>query len=438
MKNVYTMLAVGGALLLSAASYGQARPGIERKGVAPSIRIAHPAVHAGTAPTGARGGAPVNDDCSTVTPQALAIGSSLTFTGTTVNATNTGDAEAGTVFDAGGDTTNVWHAFTIGDCANIALDYCGTDPKPLVYWAGIATSCPGTDDVIFFSGYDFLLCADTNLTLFFDELPAGTYYIPVRGEPSTAGPYTLHVAATECAPPLTPPANDDCGGVVSLGVNDWCNFQYFTGAGATQTMDNDSCNGYLGSPEDDVWFSFVATAADLTIAVQGNDDGDGDNNTGYDAVMELYAACGSGSPLTCADASLGNELEQIDATGLTVGTTYYVRVFDWYDGLWPDHAFGICVSTSSQINIGMTEITADAFSIYPNPGTGVFNLQYSGKNGLANIEVMDVTGRLVYNVQEQVATGTTHSLDLTGVTPGNYSVRLTVNGVRTEQRLMVK
>lgn len=34
--------------------------------------------------------------------------------------------------------------------------------------------------------------------------------------------------------------------------------------------------------------------------------------------------------------------------------------------------------------------------------------------------------------------GTNHTLDLTGLSAGNYNVRLTVNGVRTEQRLMVK
>ena len=68
----------------------------------------------------------------------------------------------------------------------------------------------------------------------------------------------------------------------------------------------------------------------------------------------------------------------------------------------------------------------------------MFNLQYSGKNGLANIEVFDVTGRIVYNTQAQVATGSTSSMDLTGLVAGNYNVRLTVGDVRTEQRLMVK
>ena len=114
MKNIYTTLVVGTALVLSTVSYGQARPGIDTKGVVPSVRIANPNAHPGTTTGGQRGGAPVNDQCSQVTPQALAIGASLTFTGTTVNATGAGDAEAGTIFDAGGDTSSVWHAFTIG------------------------------------------------------------------------------------------------------------------------------------------------------------------------------------------------------------------------------------------------------------------------------------------------------------------------------------
>jgi hypothetical protein len=300
--------------------------------------------------------------------------------------------------------------------------------------------CPFSDFVAS-SSFDQTTCSDGNVTIFYNDVPAGQYYYAVMLDPvnTAEGAYSITVSASACAPPPTPPANDDCAGAIALPVNDWCNFQYFTGVGGTETVPAITCNAFTGSADDDVWFSFVATATDLTIAAQGTDDGDGDVNTGYDAVMELYSgACGTGTSEACADATLGNELEQIDATGLTVGNTYWVRVYDWYDAPWPDHTFGICVSTSSQVNIGMEEHATSAFSLYPNPGTGVFNLQYSGKNGLANIEVFDVTGRIVYNKQAQVANGSTSNMDLTGLSSGNYNVRLTVGDVRTEQRLMVK
>ncbi|MBP7515177.1 MAG: T9SS type A sorting domain-containing protein, partial [Flavobacteriales bacterium] len=63
---------------------------------------------------------------------------------------------------------------------------------------------------------------------------------------------------------------------------------------------------------------------------------------------------------------------------------------------------------------------------------------YIGASGRGTIEVFDVSGRSVYTQQAQLNNGTVRTLDLTGVAPGNYNVRLTMNGVRTEQRLMVR
>ena len=415
MKNIYSTTLVGAALMLAGSAQGQ-------KALSHAIR--YTTLQPAHSIEEVRGGTPANDLCDGATVQSLTIGTDLVISGDNTGAQDT----------EGFGFNTTWEAFELSDCANLTVSYCGT---PSVFGnVGLGLGdCPltavvqpaGTDD-----------CGDGNFIITYNDVPAGTWYIPVLEDTSATGAYTITVVSSACAPPPPAPANDDCSGVISLPVNDWCNFQYFTSAGGTETFAADSCDGFLGSADDDVWFSFVATATNITVAAQGNEDGDGNNQTGYDVVMELFTTCGTGSPLDCSDITLSGELEQIDGSNLTVGTTYYVRVFDWYTGNWPDHTFGICVSTSSDIGIGMEEHTVNAFSIYPNPGTGVFNLQYSGKSGLANIEVMDVTGRIVRNEQAQVSNGTIHSLDLTGVSTGNYNVRLTVGGVRTEQRLMVK
>jgi hypothetical protein len=130
-------------------------------------------------------------------------------------------------------------------------------------------------------------------------------------------------------------------------------------------------------------------------------------------------------------------VENLNSTALTVGTTYTVRVYDW-GHTSPDHNFEICVVEGTGSSIGIAEHQAADFTIYPNPGTGMFNLQYAGLGGKATVEVTDVTGRIIRTKQANVVNGTLLGLDLTGVSPGNYNVRLTVDGVRTEQRLMVK
>ena len=220
---------------------------------------------------------PANDECAGATPQDLSVGSTITFSGTTVGAT---DSE-------GFGFNTAWESFTITECANVSVDYCGSDPVYQGWVAGLVLDCP----VATFLDTNSIAigeCTDGNAGVLYSGLEPGTYYfVQAAGGSVAPGPYTANVTAVSCI-------------------------------------------------------------------------------------------------------------------------------------------------------IGIEENAAAAWSLFPNPGTGVFNLQYNGKNGLANVEVMDVIGRIVYNQQAQVANGTTQSLDLTGLSAGNYNVRLTVGGARTEQRLMVK
>ncbi len=141
------------------------------------------------------GGGSGNDDCANVLPSALAAGGSVTFTGDNSSAVPGGDGD----LDVGGDTTTVWHAITTTECTNITLAFCGTATPPSNYWAALFGACPADNNYILYSNFDFLACGDDNLTLFFYDVPAGTYYVPVRGEPTTAGPYVVTLDAAACA-----------------------------------------------------------------------------------------------------------------------------------------------------------------------------------------------------------------------------------------------
>jgi hypothetical protein len=130
--------------------------------------------------------------------------------------------------------------------------------------------------------------------------------------------------------------------------------------------------------------------------------------------------------------------EQLTQSGLTVGTTYFVRVYDYGHGS-DEHNFEICVTEGAGSTIGINENEASlAFHVYPNPGSGLFNLEYTGENGAAAIQVMDVTGRVVHSWYGQVSANGVQTIDLTGMAAGNYTAQFTMNGVRTAQRLVVK
>src|SRR5690606_27099030 len=88
-----------------------------------------------------------------------------------------------------------------------------------------------------------------------------------------------------------------------------------------------------GGINDDVWYSFVATNTAHIVTI--------DNISGSsDMVMQVYSgACGVGVPLTCSDP------EEMMASGLTIGETYYVRVWTWSGSTTTRSDFNICVGT---------------------------------------------------------------------------------------------
>lgn len=131
---------------------------------------------------------PPNDDCSGITPTTLVNGAApVTFTGTTYAAT----------YDAAFSTIVVWEAVTLTECGDLQIDYCGTDPSvmqsALIYY----TACP----VVGFTAgtYDVTTCSDGNVTVYFSNLPAGTYYLPVLGgNPNTPGSYIMNAQSFDC------------------------------------------------------------------------------------------------------------------------------------------------------------------------------------------------------------------------------------------------
>lgn len=139
--------------------------------------------------------APVNDGCPS-TPSALSIGTPLTFTGTTVGATIDNDFAAGSYFY--GKHATVWHAFTTSACTDLTIDYCGTAVAPEPTWAILSTTCPGNYEVL--TGDLATPCTNGSPVLNFEDVPAGTYYLPVLSEyPAAYGPYTIQVAASACS-----------------------------------------------------------------------------------------------------------------------------------------------------------------------------------------------------------------------------------------------
>lgn len=272
-----------------------------------------------------RGGAPPNDQCSGAVIENLAAGSSVVRTGD-----NTGANE-----DISFGSPEVFEAFTVTECVDVTVSYCGTDPAFQGAFTLLFMGCPYTNLVrIPQENVSQTICGDGNFTLSFPQLPPDTYYFAVLSGGTSSGPYTVTFSATACSAPI--PANDECAGAIPLTPGTDCvpvNADV-SGANAGVSLPAITCSGFTGNASDDVWFSFEATATEHSISIDGSD--------GFDATVDLRAgACGATTSIACQDGSSAGGVETLNATGLTVGETYYVRVYDWYAGLLANKGLGL-------------------------------------------------------------------------------------------------
>jgi len=156
------------------------------------------------------------------------------------------------------------------------------------------------------------------------------------------------------------PANDACADAQLLTVyGSSCGGSTLGDiAGATQSLSTNPC---AGTANDDVWYKFVALATSHTITVVGS--------SGFDAVVELRSGACMGTNMLCVDETASNGTEILNATGLTVGSTYLVRVYHYWSSVPTNTTFTICITTPAPAN--NTCATAQTLSV--NSGTSCAN-----------------------------------------------------------------
>ncbi|MFN8143190.1 MAG: hypothetical protein U0073_02120 [Bacteroidia bacterium] len=242
----------------------------------------------------------------------------------------------------------------------------------------------GFDPVIqlYTAGQSLLSC--TNLTgsgaietLSTTSLTAGsTYFIRIyhsgSGSGSTGGQFSICVSAT----PL-PPSNDECSGAIILPVKENCTpVQGTQTVGASASSGIPSCSVAGTNPDDDVWYKFLATNKDITITVQ--------SGSLFNAVVQLFSGtCGNLSPISCQNSTNTGQAEVINATGLTIGQTYYLRVYHFAVGGGSGN-FSICLTSPKPV-------CPNVFS----PVMGTSNVPNTGINLRWN-QVPNANGYTVY------------------------------------------
>lgn len=244
-----------------------------------------------------------------------------------------------------------------------AVSWANT-PGAVSYKVSIGTTPNGTDVVNQVS-------VTTNTYTPSTVLAANTdYYLKVTavgagGESSGCTGITFSTV-----PP--PPSNDNCGDAVTLTVNNDLNCGsvtpgYTLGATDSGTIP-DPC---FGTADDDVWFKFVATAAAHRISLT-NVLSVGSTPNDVDIYFQVFSgSCGTLTSIECSDA------DSKDISGLTVGETYWVRVYSYY-GAGSNQSFDICIGSYPPPPVndacsGAISATVFPFNYVQNDGAGSTN-----------------------------------------------------------------
>lgn len=255
---------------------------------------------------------PANDDCSGAI--SLTSGTScVNTTGSTVSATQSQAACATTT------ANDVWYQFVaVSPNHTITVSSATMD---IVFNVRIG-SCSGSG----FGCVNSTGIGGTETVTYTSLVVGNTYYIRLFSDnPAITGNFTI------CVTHIPIPANDDCAGAVLLTPGAGCTPTTGITSAATQSLPD--CNGGADS-DDDVWYRFVATSASHTITVAPI-------GPIFDLAMDIRTGLCNGSTLICQNNTGGGVAETNTLTSLTIGTTYYIRVF----GVNGRGDFNICVAT---------------------------------------------------------------------------------------------
>jgi hypothetical protein len=90
----------------------------------------------------------------------------------------------------------VWYTFTTTQTCNLVVAECGTawsSPNSTIV---MDQTCPCTSTWVYATTWDNTSCGDLNWTIYWNNLPAGTYWYPIYSDVGSQGPYTVTFTCT--------------------------------------------------------------------------------------------------------------------------------------------------------------------------------------------------------------------------------------------------
>ncbi len=361
---------------------------------------------------------PANDNCFHAI--TLTTDSVCNFTsGTVLGATQSAPPDS-CGFSPSASARDVWYKFVAADTISIITVQGSLSFDAIVV---LKDSCNGAP----------LNCADNTgsggiETIYASGLHIGnTYYIRVYAygsvQPATSD-FTICVAF-----PPPPAPNDNCAHAITLTAHATCTPIAGTVAGSTQSIPADTCNGFHSSAAFDVWYKFIATAATQSITVKGG--------ASFDAIILLSNTC-NGPSIDCADNTTTGGTEQIDASGLVIGNTYYIRVYSYGSSLPSTPGFEICLLDSGPAGITSVQDNITIVNVYPNPAENKVTIGLKSAGGNVNViyKILNVNGQTA--LEGQFASNSLQKdVDISSLTSGIYNIQIKIGDNLINKKIVV-
>lgn len=364
------------------------------------------------------GGSDDNDDCADATLIAPGI-----HPFSTVDATTDGPDQPGSDCDAFQESNvnnDVWFEYT-ATCDGLAsFSTCGTanfDTRIAVYPGG---QCPPSAGSLIICNDDFGDCADFSSFLEWEVTEGSTYLLRIGGysaEDSGSGTFEL---IEDCDFEPTDWCDDWVDPTPTSGYN---NFNTLFG-GAPTPNGSGECE-FFEITDFEVWMSEAYAMDNIQAGVaytfsHCNGPGAGTWVAEYTIIapsgtVDAYGAGdGDGCSMTWIASESGTYLIVINEAGNC--------------GVASQTDNGFPAITCSDALTSIEESPAvESFTIFPNPNNGQFVVELNGTGGLAQVDVLEVSGKVVQSAQMNFTQSTQHQVDMGSQAGGLYFVRITMN-----------
>ncbi|MCB0689735.1 MAG: proprotein convertase P-domain-containing protein [Saprospiraceae bacterium] len=276
---------------------------------------------------------PANDECAAaivLVPQQAQM-CTAPVSGALLGATESGNAPGCGVANTFDD--DVWYRFTATEVSHVVdLSSIAGDTKDLDIQVLSGANC---------TGFTSLYCENTaGASSYSFEvhglMQGANYYVRIATRPTGLQNTTFDLCIHDTIP--DPPANDECAAATALEVTDYNQCVTVSGTllGATASGQNNPCAAE-GDFDDDVWYSFQAEASAQTIELKNISIADADIT-----LSVLTGDCNAFTGVLCDRNNQTGTSKTFSASGLTVGSTYYIRIASFAPG-WQLVDFEICV-----------------------------------------------------------------------------------------------